>query len=47
MRGPDVNLDKFLAGVLGVGDRLPESELLISVLHTNTLHLALGIETNI
>ena len=46
VRGPGVNLHKFLTRMPGSGDRLPESEMLVSVLHINTLHLALGVETN-
>jgi len=46
MRGPDVDLDKFLAGMPGVGDMLPESEMLdemlVSVPHTSTLPSPLG-----
>lgn len=50
VRAPDVNLDKFLAGMPGLGGILPESEMLdemlVSILHTNTLRLPLGTETN-
>lgn len=40
-RAPDVNLDKYLAGMPGVEGMLPESEMLdemlVSDLHTHTL----------
>ncbi len=45
-RAPDVNLDKFLAGMPGVA-MLPESEMLdemlVSFLHTHTLRSPVGM----
>ena len=45
-RAPDINLDKFLAGMPGV-PMLPESEMLdemlVSILHTHTLRSPLGM----
>ncbi len=41
VRGPKVTLANFLAKMPGVGNKLPESEMLVSILHTNILHSAL------